>query len=351
MHISTRLIWPVAAVAALVLVACRANHTPTAAAAAAPSAVHFAEVSSGPAEPMVRASGLLVAKDATRLSFKVGGIVSRLDVQEGDAVKRGQLLATIEQTEVAAVVEQARVLKEKSARDLKRGEALYAESVISLEQVQDLRTQAQLAAAQLAQASFNREYARIEAPHDGIILRRLVEVREQVAPGQPILAVSSLDAGFVLRAALADRDVVRARLGDAATVTMDAYPDAQFDAAVSEVASAADEKTGLFMVEVKLKQAPPRISSGMVGKLTLQPTTDALAPLAYVPLSAIVDGAGRRASAFVAQNGVAKRVALEIAFIDREQVAVRSGLTPGQTVVTDGALFLSDGERVTLKKE
>lgn len=351
MRISTRLLLPLAAIAAVVLVACRANHAPVAAAPAPPSAVHFVQVASGPAQPMVRASGLLFAKDATRLSFKVGGIVAQLTVQEGDSVKRGQLLATIEQTEVAALVEQARVLQQKSARDLKRGEALFADSVISLEQVQDLRSQAQLAQAQLAQASFNREYARIEAPHAGVVLRRLVEVREQVTPGQPVVALSSAAAGFVLRAALADRDIVRVRLGDSAKVTMDAFPDAAFDATVSEIASAADEKTGMFMLEVRLNQAPPRASSGMVGKLSLQPNSEGLAALAYVPLSAVVDGDGRRASAFVVENAVAKRVALQIAFIDREQVAVLSGLSPGQTVVTDGALFLSDGERVALKRE
>ena len=82
-----------------------------------------------------------------RLSFKVGGLVRRIHVQEGDVVKQGQRLAEIELTEVNAQVEQARQMAEKAARDLKRGEHLYADQVISLEQLQDLRTQAAMADA------------------------------------------------------------------------------------------------------------------------------------------------------------------------------------------------------------
>ena len=85
---------------------------------------------------------MVVTKHEMRLSFKMGGLVRRIHVQQGEAVKKGQRLAEIELTEVDAQVEQARQMAEKAQRDLKRGENLYADQVISLEQLQDLRTQA-----------------------------------------------------------------------------------------------------------------------------------------------------------------------------------------------------------------
>ena len=87
----------------------------------------------------------------------------------------GLKLAEIELTEVNAQVEQARQLAEKARRDMERGERLYNDQVISLEQLQDLRTQASVAQAQLNGAEFNRGYAVITAPGDGVILRKLAE--------------------------------------------------------------------------------------------------------------------------------------------------------------------------------
>ena len=330
------------------LVACRANQTPSAAGPAAATPVHMVQVSSGPAQPPLRAIGLIAGKDSSRLSFKVGGIVAELAVREGAAVRRGQLLATIEQVEVAAQLEQARLLKEKAERDLARGERLYGDEVITLEQVQDLRTQAQIAGAGFKQASFNRQYASIVAPHDGLVQKRFVELRQQVTPGQPIFTVSSTDAGYVLRVAVADRDIVRAHLGDQVSVTLDAFPGQILKAQVSELAAAADQGTGMFALEARLSDPPERLSAGMVGKLELIP---AAGELPTIPLNAVVEGDGMRASAYLVRSGIAKRVAIEVAYIDREYVAVRAGLVPGDTVVTDGVLYLADGERVVLKKD
>ena len=92
-----------------------------------PTPVHVAHASQGPAVPPIDTNGIVVNKDEMRLSFKMGGVVRRIHVQEGDAVKRGQRLAEIELTEVDAQVEQARQMAEKATRDLERGENLYAD--------------------------------------------------------------------------------------------------------------------------------------------------------------------------------------------------------------------------------
>src|SRR3954469_8112563 len=129
-----------------------------------PTPVRVQLASVGPAVPPIDTNGIVVTKHEMRLSFKMGGDVRRLYGQEGDVVKKGQRLAEIELTEVGAQVEQARQLADKAARDLKRGENLYADQVISLEQLQDLRTQSAMAAAQYNSAQFNLGYSVITAP-------------------------------------------------------------------------------------------------------------------------------------------------------------------------------------------
>jgi multidrug efflux pump subunit AcrA (membrane-fusion protein) len=101
---------------------CGKNDAPV---APKPTPVRVAHASNGPAVPPIDTNGIVVTKDEMRLSFKTGGLVRKVYVQEGDVVKAGQRLAEIELTEVGAQVEQARQLAEKASRDLKRGENLW----------------------------------------------------------------------------------------------------------------------------------------------------------------------------------------------------------------------------------
>src|SRR5690606_10063170 len=204
-----------------------------------PTPVGVAAAVAGPAAPAIRTSGLLVSKDQIRLSFKVGGVIRNIAVREGERVRRGQRLAEIDQTEIDAQVEQALQAFEKAQRDVQRGERLHADSVISLEQLQDLRTQAAVAQAALESARFNRSHAVIEAPQDGVVQRRLAEQRELVAAGEPVLVIGAREAGYVVRAGLSDREIVQVQLGDPAQIRLDALPGTLLHGRLSEVASAA----------------------------------------------------------------------------------------------------------------
>lgn len=308
--------------------------------------VRVATVESGPAAPPIRTTGLLANKDEFRLSFKVGGVIKRIAVREGERVRRGQRLAEIEQTEIDAQVEQARQSFEKAQRDVERGERLYADKVISLEQLEDLRTQRAVAEAALNAAQFNWNYAAIVAPRDGTVLRRLAEERELVAAGSPVLVLGASDQGFVVKAGIADREIVQVKLGDAAEVTLDAHPGAKLSGKVTEIASAADPASGMFGIEVALDPTSVPLKSGLVAKLSLVPASAASGTRAYVPIASIVEGQGRRASVYVLENDRARRRDVEVAFIANDRVAIESGVEVGEQVVTDGALYLDDGELV-----
>jgi len=333
---------------ALVLAGC-GDGAPPAPPAATP--VRVAEAQAGPALAPIATSGVVAAKDEMRLSFTTSGIVRRIHVAEGERIARGQRLAELELTEVEAQLEQAAQLAAKAQRDLARGERLYADQVITLEQLQDLRTQASVAQAQASGARFNRGHAVIVAPHDGVVLRKFVQEREIVGPGVPVLMVSGADRGHVVRAALADREIVQLALGDAADIRLDAWPGRRFAGTVSEISGAAEAGSGLFPIEVRFEADEAPLASGLVAKLTIHPRGNGAATLVYVPIAAIVEGDGQRASVYVVRDGRAERREVAVAFITADGVALGGGIASGETVVTDGALYLADGDAIRVVRD
>jgi membrane fusion protein, multidrug efflux system len=335
-----------AALAVIFLLPACTQRVPAPAREATP--VRIAQVWSGSGSASVTTSGIVAFDNEMKLAFKVGGVVKNVAVREGQKVQAGQPLAEIELAEIDAQLEQSRQAADKAARDLVRGERLQAEQVISLEQLQDLRTQAAIAAAAHRATEFNRQHAVIRAPANGIVLRRLVEPSELVPAGQPALVVAGSGAGVVVKAALADRDMARLQLGDAATIAMDAFPGRQFSGSVATISGAADAATGLFPIEVRIKDPPVPVASGMVARLKLTPGNGKASPLLHVPLAAIVEGEGDKASVYVVRDGRAQRRAISVAFIDADSVALTSGVSAGEAVVTDGALYLADNETVRI---
>ena len=297
----------------------------------------------------VRAVGILAPRDEIRLAFKVGGVLDRVDVDVGDRVREGQVLAVLKRVEIDAAVSQAAEGVEKARRDLERARQLRVDEVATEEQVEDLTTAYSVARSNLQAAQFNARFARIEAPADGVVQQRLAKADELVQGGQTVLVIGSTDAGWVVRAALADRDVVRANIGDAAIVTFDAFPGREFAGRVARVASSADPQTGTFEVEIEVAPGGDRFARGLVAKVAL--TLTALAgdtEQAVVPLTAIVEANGASATVYVhdAAAGVARRRQVTVGSIDGERVIVVAGLAAGEQVITDGAAWLTDGRAV-----
>lgn len=337
---------------ALAMAACTNGNSAVQAEAERLVPIAISTANNGPAAPAIRTTAVLAHKDEMRLAFKIGGVIARITVDEGASVKAGDVLAELELAEIGSQVEQSRQLLGKAERDLERGQRLYQEQVIPLESLQDLKTQRDVAAEGLKATRFNREYAVITAPTAGVVLRKLAQARETVAPGAPVLALGSADAGYVLKASLADRDIVQLALGDVADVRFDALPGEQMQATVTRLPAAADARTGMFDIELALPAGDTRLRSGLVARLALTPASASAAERVQVPIAAILEGEHQRASVFVfdAATSSVHRQPVEVAFIDGDRVALTSGLQAGALVVTDGAAYVEDGKKVRLVK-
>lgn len=296
----------------------------------------------------VTATGVLGPKEEVPLSFKIGGVVGRVWVDEGQAVQVGDTLAALELSEIDAGVTRAHSATEKAERDLARARRLFADSVATLEQVQNAQTGRDVAAAELQAVTFNRRYAVIVAPAAGVILRRNAEPGQLIQAGTAVLTLGSRSRGVVVRAALADRDVVRVRRGDPATVRFDALPDLALQGSVTEIAAAADPATGTYRVEMAMRGAAG-LATGLVGQVEIQPR--AAQPVFVVPVEAVLEADGSRGTVFIlsADGRRAERRAVTIGFLNGDRVAVVAGLAGVRSVVTDGAAYLDDGAPVRVR--
>jgi RND family efflux transporter MFP subunit len=296
----------------------------------------------------IRATGVLSGKAESKLSFKIGGIVDRIVVSEGQSVRRGQLLATLKLAEINAQVHQAQNAFDKAARDLQRVQNLYRDSVATLEQFQDATTGYEVAKSSLEIAKFNWQYASIYAPANGKILKRFAEVNELVSPGTPVLLMRNAQDGWVLKTGLADRDVVRVAIGDTARLTFDAYPNQIFSATVSEISGTASPMTGTYEVELRVEPAEDTaFLSGMIAKAEISPSKKSRVSL--VPIESLVEADGMRGSVYmISPSHAAKKVSVAVAFIHGNQAAIAAGLDGIDEVITDGAAYLNDGDAIKI---
>jgi membrane fusion protein, multidrug efflux system len=331
--------------AALATAACSAPRAAPAAPTAAPAPVRAAAVARGAVPAPIRAAGTVHPKDERALSFKVGGLVARIGVAAGDRVRRGQVLAELDATEVAAAVRQAREGLAKAERDRDRARTLADQDVAPRALAEDAETAAQVARAGVSGAEFNLRRAVLTAPDDGWVEERLAEPGEVVAPGRPILRVSGRGRGFVVRASLPDRDVVGLRVGRPARVVVDALPGGPLAGAVSEIARSASRATGTYEVEIRLAPAGagPELLGGLPAKVEI---ARELPVPAAVPLAALVDADGSRGTVFALEAGRARRVPVRIAFLRGEQAVLAEGLPGVEQVITEGLAGLADGAPV-----
>ena len=344
---------PLAAMLILAMVRCSDNHaagisasSPSAAPtspAEDPIPVRLQPVITGNHNRILQYSGLIASNAEARLSFKIGGIISKIYVREGDHVTAGQLLATLDLTEIDAQVQQAAQNVEKSQRDESRISNLYKDTVASLEQLQNTNTQLNVATEALRIARFNRQYAQIRASTGGTILQKLMNEGEYAAAGAAVFQFNGTDPNdWVVRFGVSDKDWAALRKGDKALISIDAYPDQRFTGIVTKLAEGADPNGGTYAVEVTVSPAGHKLAPGLFCTLQLQPAAGKT--FSFIPAAALAEGDGKTGFVYTlnADKRTVRKIPVHIAFLQGDQIAVGSGLEDVQQVITDGVGYLTE---------
>ncbi len=296
----------------------------------------------------IKNSGRISHKNETRLSFKTGGLIEQISVEEGDEVKAGQILATLDLEEIEAQQQRAASNHEKAAADLQRFSKLYDDALVSLQIKQNAQTASDNAAAELQIANFNKKLSVIHAPADGRILKRYVESHELVQPGQAVFLLASSKQGSVVRVGLIDKDIVKVSVGDPADIFLDAYPGRKFTGSVSEVALSTVSGAGTFEVEILIDDQGFSLRSGLIARTEITPVSTDLQ--FYIPVESVFKADNGLATVFVLdeEQGTVHEVSVEVIEFLLNEVAVQGSLKASDKVIKLGAPYLSDGSVVSV---
>jgi multidrug efflux system membrane fusion protein len=324
--------------------ACSNSDTSTPELRVPPVPVTVAAVGEADGATPIIATGTFVSRDEIPLGFKIAGVVTRVLVDEGATVQRGQILAALDLREIDAAVSKAQVAVDKAQRDHARVQRLAADSVATLAQLQDATSALDAARADLSTVGMNRDYAVITAPEAGTVLQRMVTPGTTVGPGTPLFTLGGSRRGRVLRAGLPDRDALRVNVNDRTLATFDALPGKTFEGKVVLVGRSADPRTGTYTVEVALEQADV-LPSGLVGQIRINTRGKTVAMT--VPVDALLEADDDSATVFVAGKDAtgawrATPTRVRVSQLQGDRAVVQ-GLSNGTPVVTKGAPYLTAG--------
>lgn len=294
-------------------------------------------------EDSIYTSGLIATENEDRLSFKIGGIIDRVYVEEGQFVKKGQLLATLKPTEINDQVEQAKLALDKAQRDYSRAKNLYTDSVATLEQLQNAETAMELARRTAETVAFNQEYAYIKADEDGYIVSKMGNGGEVVAAGTPVLTMGETGAAkdWVLRVGVTDAEWGAVAVGQKAVVHLDAFGDKVFGGTVYKKSRSVDQGSGSFQVDIRVELGREMPAAGMFGKAVL--LSERAGEAITVPYEALVQISGERGFVYVPQQDRSlKKKEVVIGSFNAREVIIRSGLAAGDRVVVSNNAFLNE---------
>ena len=305
-------------------------------------------------------SGAIEADQSVDVAFRLSGIVEEItrkhgadgrtrDLQEGDVVRRGEVLARLRQNEFRDQVTDAEASLRQAQADYERASQLYENRSVSKAEYDAAYARYTAGRAKQSQAAISLGDATLRAPIDGVILRRTVEVGSLAGPSAPAFTVADTR---VVKVVFGVPDIVVAHLkpGGKLTITAEAMPGTTLDAQITRISPSADPSSRVFEVEAALPNPEGRLKVGMLATLRLGAT--ALATAMYVPLAAVIrparDSSGY--GVYVLRDSAGKATArlqsVKLGDVNGNLIAVREGLAPGARVIVRGATLVADGQAV-----
>ena len=294
----------------------------------------------------IRLSGMLATGKEMKLGFKTGGLIQEIPVTEGGSVKKDQVLAQLDLSEISAQYNQAEIGIDKARRDLRRAENLFRDSVTTLEQYQNAKSVYELAKSQKQIAEFNLKHSRIRAPSDGKIQKILVESNEIIAPGHPAIVFASTESAWIIRVSLTDKDIVKLSLGDSATISMDAFPNRLFYAEIAELGAIADPVTGTYESELLILNPMPQFRTGYIARVKIFPA-EVIQSL-IIPIEAVLDAQDNTAYVYTLNGDKLIKKRIKIGMIHEKGMVILEGLVLDDTVITEGATYLGKKSQVRI---
>jgi membrane fusion protein, multidrug efflux system len=337
--------------------------------------VGTAQVRQGQVREEIMITGSLRPKEQVDVTAKVTGRVEVVRVNVGDRVRRGDLLAELEDLEVQqqvrrataaqevvrATLEQRRAEMANAQADLERSRQLMEGGLIPRQEYESKQTSFRVVQAQVqltqamgeqAQAELNElrirlEQMKITSPIDGIVADRIVDPGAVISPSTPVVRVVNLST-LITRANVPEREVSKLRLGNRAQVVVDAFGDETFEGKVTRISPVMDAATRSALVEVEIPNRDGNLRAEMFARVKLDLAS--VRPALLIPREALVYR-GQQAGVYVLSGNRPTFREIEPGLSQGNDVEVLANLELGTTIISRGAAMVSDGITVQFADE
>jgi membrane fusion protein (multidrug efflux system) len=334
--------------------------------------VKVAPVKRGDIAVPIFATGTIFPQHESKIGPKISGTLKEVYVDEGDEVKKGQILATMDQENILiarrqceasvkvaeAQLKEAEVNEENMRKEKERLANLYRKKVISQQRYDDMVTAHSMAVTRLevlraqivsskenlAMAEQKLKDSNIVAPFSGTIVKRLVNQGEYMTTMPPTVLFVIINIDKVkTEVGLPEVHLARIAMGNPVKITVDAYPGLTFAGEVTTINPLVDPVSRAFTVKIEIPNRDHRLKAGMFVRVTLYPSVHK--GVLIVPFKSVVRRGGETRVFVINGDRVSLR-RVTVGITNEREIEVTHGLTQGEEVVIEGHYGMADNTKV-----
>jgi membrane fusion protein (multidrug efflux system) len=310
----------------------------------APVPVEVVDVASGSVSSYISSSANLVAEFQVNILSEVEGRVDRLFVEEGDFVRKGQVLANLVRDDAEIALKKAQ-LKETNARlAFERGKDLSEKDLLSREEFDKFTMDFEIAHQEQAEAEWRLEKTTFRAPFSGRISERMIQVGQNIRPGDELFQLTDLDP-LIARIYLPERDILGLEEGRDVKIVLNASEETVFAGRIRQISPVVDTATGT--VKVTIEAADPPVSVRPGSFVTVNIVRETHPEATVIPREAVLREL-QSAHVFIVEEDIAKKRDITLGLEEGLLVESLSGLELGEQVIIAGQGGLRDGAKVKI---
>jgi len=307
--------------------------------------VEVAEVSLGSISSYILLSSTIETESGVDIYPQTSGLVDELLVEEGDLVKRGSLLARLDDEEYSLDEAKTEVAFHKLENDFKRVEEMYEGDLISVEEHENARYELKQAELEWDKSKLLLRYTRIEAPISGVVSERLISEGDRINTSTRIFSIVNLDS-LIAIVHVPEKEIYRINLRQRVTIGSDFIEGEEIEGWVKRISPVVDPNSGTFKVTVGIEAGAARLRPGMFVHVHI--ITGTHEDTMLVPRDAIVYDGGREYIFIAGEESTAARVELDKGFANNQVVEVLSGIDHDDHVIVVGQSGIKDGAKIRI---
>lgn len=306
--------------------------------------VEIAKATNGEISAYYSSTATLEAEDEATVVSKVRGMVTEINVEEGNFVNADEVLAQLEDEQLELEAKRAKATMDRLKNELIRKEELFNKNLISAQEFENAKYEYQAQKSEYELAQLKIKNSKIRAPIKGVISDRLIKVGNMINTDQEVFEITDFDPILAVLK-VPEHEMSKIEKGQQALLQVDAIKNETFEGKVLRVSPTVNPETGTFEVTVSIRDESKQLRPGMFGRVRIVYDThnDAL----MIPKNAVIQEDGMN-SVYVIKNSMAYRRNVKTGYSNGNNIEVLEGLAPSDTVVTIGQSSLQDSALVEI---